>query len=72
MTADPTTFSESWHRIAGQKTQLRPSVDIRRQRNLAAAQPDDLGPIRGVRHGEPNDIVESPAAQERGLPGGLG
>lgn len=24
-------FSESWHRIAGQRAQLRPSVDIRRQ-----------------------------------------
>lgn len=31
MAAEPTMFSESWHRIAGQRTQLRPSVDIRRQ-----------------------------------------
>lgn len=31
MAAEPSMFSESWHRIAGQKTQLRPSVDIRRQ-----------------------------------------
>ncbi len=31
MPADATLFSESWHRIAGQRTQLRPSVDIRRQ-----------------------------------------
>ncbi len=27
----PSMFSESWHRIAGQKMQLRASVDIRRQ-----------------------------------------
>lgn len=31
MAADPTMFSESWHRIAAQRTQLRPSVEIRRQ-----------------------------------------
>lgn len=32
MAGEPSMFSESWHRIAGQKTQLRASVDIRRQR----------------------------------------
>jgi putative peptide zinc metalloprotease protein len=31
MAAEPSMFSESWHRIAGQRTQLRASVDIRRQ-----------------------------------------
>lgn len=31
MAADPTMFSESWHRIAGERTQLRSGVDIRRQ-----------------------------------------
>ncbi|MDB6169618.1 MAG: Peptidase family [Verrucomicrobia bacterium] len=31
MPADASMFSESWHRIAGERTQLRPSVDIRRQ-----------------------------------------
>lgn len=31
MAADPSMFSESWHRIASQRTQLRPSVEIRRQ-----------------------------------------
>ncbi|HVZ63435.1 MAG TPA: biotin/lipoyl-binding protein [Lacunisphaera sp.] len=31
MADDPSMFSESWHRIAGQRVQLRASVDIRRQ-----------------------------------------
>jgi putative peptide zinc metalloprotease protein len=31
MSAEPSMFSESWHRIAGQRAQLRPSVSIRRQ-----------------------------------------
>jgi putative peptide zinc metalloprotease protein len=31
MAADPSMFSESWHRIAAQRPALRPSVDIRRQ-----------------------------------------
>jgi putative peptide zinc metalloprotease protein len=31
MAETPSMFSESWHRVAGQRTQLRPSVDIRRQ-----------------------------------------
>lgn len=31
MAESPSMFSESWHRIAGQRMQLRASVDIRRQ-----------------------------------------
>ena len=31
MADTPSMFSESWHRIAGQRMQLRASVDIRRQ-----------------------------------------
>ena len=31
MAANPSTFSESWYRIAKQKISLRPSVRVRRQ-----------------------------------------
>lgn len=32
MAGEPSMFSESWHRIAGQRALLRPSVEIRRQK----------------------------------------